>query len=73
MKNKILKSGFSVLAFLIFTLPILAQDDPNDPYAGDDPHETPIDNWMLLLVFVALVIGIYFIVKARRNSLGTIK
>jgi len=66
MKNKILKSGFSILAFLIFTLPLLAQEpDPKDPPIGDD---LPIDNGFILLIFIAFSIGIYYIWKARQKQ-----
>jgi len=66
MKNNILKLSLLALFFLAYTLPVMAQEEgenPNDPPAEDD---VPIDNWQMLLVMVALAVGIYFVSKYRK-------
>lgn len=69
MKNNILKYGLVTCFWIVYTLPALA--DPNDPDAGenDDEIQAPIDNWEVVLVIAAIVLGIYFITKHRKNSL----
>ena len=67
MKNNVLKFSLLALFFLTYTLPLMAQEDdePGDPFAGDDPP-TPIDNWEILLVMAAMAVGIYFVSKYRK-------
>ncbi len=68
MKQSILKYGLLIYFSLIYSLPALA--DPNDPDPGenDEEYQAPIDNWEILLVTAAIVLGIYFMTKYRKNS-----
>lgn len=68
MKNNILKFSLPVIFFLTYTLPVLAQDgEPGTPPAEDDP-QTPLDNWQMLLVMVALIVGIYFLTRRKKQT-----
>jgi len=70
MKNYLLKTVTFSLFFVIYTLPLLADDDGpgGDPYAGDDPH-APIDNWLLPLAVAGIVVAVYFILKQKRKAI----
>jgi len=66
MKIYILKLGFAtfwgIYSFLL--------TNPDDPDSGDDPpweNQAPIDHWVLLLMFVAAALGIYFLLKAKQK------
>jgi len=70
MKNNITKFGLLALIWLVYIVPVTA--GPVDPPGGEDPpyiDPTPIDNWLLMLVFAAIAIGSYFILKYRRKAM----
>jgi len=71
MKNRILKFGLLAFFWAAYTLPVLADDDPNDPPGDgdDDPSPAPIDNWILILVFAAVAVGFYFLYKQNRKAI----
>ena len=66
MKNYLLKSELAALIFFTLILPLMAQLD--EPPIEDDPNPAPIDNWMVLLIFIAFSVGAYFIWKARQKQ-----
>jgi hypothetical protein len=70
MKN-LLRKGLFILMGIFLAVPALAApgEGPGDPPGGPDPDPTPIDNWMFILAFSALAVGIYFVVKSKRKSL----
>jgi len=70
MKNYLLKILTFSLFFVIYTLPLMAQDGPgDDPPIDDDPH-APIDNWILPLAFAGILVAVYFILKRRQKSVA---
>lgn len=53
---------------LLYTNSLMAI--PEDPPLDDDPIEpAPIDNWLMLLVFVAIILGIYLVFKYQRKAI----
>lgn len=70
MKNKISKYGLLAILWLVYTLPVLA-GPPDSPDSGENEQEmqdgTPIDNWELVLLVVAITIGFYFLMKHKKK------
>lgn len=70
MKNKIIRYGLPVLLWMVYTFPAIAQ--PVEPPTEEDPLEpdpTPIDNWILFLVFLSVALGIcYFRNREIKNN-----
>lgn len=53
---------------MLFSIPALAQ--PGGPPLEDDPEEpVPIDNWMMLLIFAGIFLGIYLVFKSQRKAI----
>jgi hypothetical protein len=68
MKNFYLKSVF-FLSGIFISIPLLAF--PGDPDGGDDPpfeDPTPIDNYMWVLVFIAVCLGCTLLAKSMQKS-----
>lgn len=71
MKNNILKYGILAVLWVAYTLPAMAQFDPVDPPADDDPVDpAPIDNWILVLVLAGIALGAYLIIKRNRKAIA---
>jgi len=57
------------LFFIIYSLPLLAQDgEPGDPDAGNDPP-APIDNWVIFLIIAGIGVAVYFMLKRKQKSI----
>lgn len=65
MKNNLLKFVLLTLTWIASTLPALAF--PDDPDDTEDPLPTPIDDWVILLVLIAVTLGIYFMMKHKKS------
>lgn len=66
MKNKILNYIFPILAIFLYTIPAIGQ--PSLPDEGDDPlPEASIDNWVLILAFLGIIIGMYLVFRLQRK------
>ena len=69
MKNKISKYGLLAILWLVYTFPAMAF--PGSPDSGENEQEmqdgTPIDNWELVLLVVAITIGFYFLMKHKKK------
>jgi len=69
MKNKLIKSGLLLLMWLVYGLPVLA--GPVDPPGGEDPpyiDPTPINQWEFMLIFAAIAVAAYFVMKYQRKA-----
>lgn len=67
MKQKILNYILPLIAFCMYITPAMADlDNPDD--SEDPPYDAaPIDNWMMLLLFVGIVIGVYAMFKYKKK------
>lgn len=67
MKKYISKSILAI-CWLIISIPLMAAP-PVDPDGSDDPlppiDPTPIDNYLLVLMFVAIMIGTYWLYRKK--------
>ncbi len=68
MKNNILKFGLLALFFLAYTLPVMADLDNPPDYDEDNDPPAQIDNWVLILSFAGIVLGIYFLVQRQQKK-----
>ena len=68
MKNKILKYGLLTFLWLVYTLPAMAY--PGSPESGENEDETgsPIDDWELSLLLIAVILGAYFLMNYRKKT-----
>ncbi len=67
MKKTILQYGLPIILWFMFTAPALA-DDTVDPPGDVDPDPAPIDQKLYILIFCAILLGIYWI-KARKKQM----
>ena len=64
MKKKII----AIVFFLFCTIPALAEDDyPENPDSHGDPP-APVDQWMVLLLFLGVAIGFYFLKRKYKTA-----
>ena len=71
MKNNILKFGLLAFFAVFYSLPVFAQPTGNgDCLDCDDEYDqAPIDNRILILVFAAVAVGVYFLYKQNRKAI----
>lgn len=73
MRNQIKKTVLMAIMWVFSTLPTYAQGYPVNPPAGDDPIDepgAPIDNWYMILVAIAVLVGVYVMYRSRRKSIA---
>jgi len=65
MKRIFIKLSLFVLCFFINTFVSFSQGLPNNPEGDDDPlvDQAPIDDFIWILVFVAVFTGLYLLNK----------
>ena len=60
------KNIITILFFLFCTIPALADEDyPENPDSTDD---VPLDQWMVLLLFLGVAIGFYFLKRKYKTA-----
>ncbi len=70
--NKVLKVLFAFVLMVSFAVSAHACPDINDPLCNDIPPDPayPIDDYAIYLAIAAFLIGVFMIVRARRNSIN---
>jgi hypothetical protein len=60
------KNITALVLFLICTIPALADEEyPHNPDSTDD---VPIDQWLILLLFLGMIIGFYFLKRKYKTA-----
>jgi len=63
------KIFFSTLLLLIVNVALLYAQDPNQPCNGTDPDNMcPIDTWVALLAFIAIVFATWHLNNKRKRA-----
>ena len=65
------KIFFSTLLLLIINVALLYAQDPGEPCGGNDVDNNgcPLDTWVVLLAFVAIVIAAWHLNNKRKAAL----
>ena len=65
-----LKIFFSTLLLLLANVAVMYAQDPGEPCNGNDPDNVgcPLDTWVVLLAFVAIVFAAWHLNNKRKVS-----
>lgn len=67
--NMRIKIFFGTLLLLMVNVALLYAQDPNQPCDGTDPDTfCPLDTWVALLAFIAIIFGAWHLNKKRKAA-----
>ncbi len=71
LKNKLTKLLFAFILMLPVAVFSQTCTDPSDPTSCDGGDvDSPIDTYAIYLAIIVLLIGVFMIVRARKNALN---
>lgn len=70
MKNLVNKKINSFLVLIVLLISNLIHSQPIDPPADDDPPPAPINMYLVIMFFIALILGYVMIKKYTKKSIA---